>query len=93
MYLQGKRNFRLAIIAYKGVREQYASSSSWQCTESRRLKPLATMGEQLYEKPPDLSTWSADQLIARVTFLEQQLKEQTAKCVSLMVPLQTILIA
>ncbi|CAF9923638.1 MAG: hypothetical protein ALECFALPRED_002513 [Alectoria fallacina] len=37
------------------------------------------MGEQLHEKPPDLSTWNPDQLIARVAFLEQQLKEQTLK--------------
>ncbi|CAD6578698.1 MAG: hypothetical protein ASARMPRED_008807 [Alectoria sarmentosa] len=37
------------------------------------------MGEQLDEKPPDLSTWNPDQLIARVAFLEQQLKEQTLK--------------
>ena len=40
------------------------------------------MGDRLYDEPSNLSTWSADQLISRVTFLEQQLKEQTAKCVA-----------
>lgn len=47
------------------------------------------MGERSHEEQPDLSAWSADQLIARVTFLEQQLKEQAAKCVDPNDPLQT----
>lgn len=93
MHLLGKRTFGFAnSIGCKAFFEQYASSSYRQNTETRRLTPSATMGEQPFEKPPDLSTWSADELIARVNFLEQQLKEQTAKCVSANAPLQTSLI-
>ena len=61
--------------------KQYAFLSSWQCPETQQLKSSATMGEQVSQEPPDLSTWSTDQLIARVNSLEQQLKEQTVKCV------------
>ena len=93
MHLLGKRTLGFINTGGKSICEQYARSFSWQCTETRRLKSSATMGEQLHEKPPDLSTWNPDQLIARVAFLEQQLKEQTLKCVSANAPLQTILIA
>ena len=51
------------------------------------------MGEPNCQEPPDLSTWTTDQLIARVTLLEQQLKEQSAKCVHAGGPLETVLIA
>lgn len=83
MQLLGKRSIstKFPNIGYKFFCEQYASLSSWQYTETRSLMASATMGEQPFEKPPDLSTWSADQLITRVISLEQQLKEQTAKCV------------
>lgn len=79
MHLLLKRTFVLANIGCKAFYEQHASSFSCQYTQTRRLKLFATMGEQVDEEPPDLSTWSADQLLARVTLLEQQLKEQTAK--------------
>ena len=58
----------------------YASSRSRQYTAIRRAKPSTTMDEPLCEESPDFSTWGADQLIARVKFLEEQLKEQTIKC-------------
>lgn len=80
MHLLGKRTFELTNINCKALCKRYASSSSCQYTEARRLQPSATMGEQ-HKKPADLSTWSADQLIARVISLEQQLKEQSVKCV------------
>ena len=51
------------------------------------------MGERNRQQPPDLSTWTTDQLIARVTLLEQQLKEQTAKCVPPGGSPETVLIA
>ena len=89
MNLLGRRTFALATIEY----ERHVPLSSWQYTNTRPHKPFATMAGQLHDKTADLSTWSADQLIARVIFLEQQLKEQTAKCVNLYAPLQTILIA
>ena len=92
MHLLGKRTFAFANTGYKAFRERYASSSSWQYTETLQLKPSATMGQDSHEKPLDLSTWTADQLIARVTFLEQRLKEQTAKFVSAFIPRRIVLI-
>ena len=71
---------------------QYALSRSRQYTATRQIKPSATMDQPLCEESPDLSTWGADQLIARVKSLEQQLKEQTTKCANLEPSLQPILI-
>ena len=81
MSLLAKRTSKSANVAFKPFCKHHVSSSSWQYTEIQQPKPSATMGEQLLQEPLDLSTWSADQLIARVTFLEQQLKEQAVKCV------------
>ena len=85
MHLLGKRTFELANINCQSLCKRYASSSSCRFTEARRLQPSATMGEQ-HKEPADLSLWSANQLIARVVFLEQQLKEQSAKCVGSIAP-------
>lgn len=93
MRLLAKRTFGVANVGYKSLLKQCASSSSCQYIETPRLEPSATMSEPISEESPDLSKWSADQLIARVAFLERQLKEQTAKCVRLNAPLRTILIA
>lgn len=87
MRLLGKGTFAITNCRRGAFRLRYASLPSWQYTKTLQLKPSATMGEDSYEKPSDLSTWTTDQLIARVTSLEQRLKEQTAKCVSLDVPL------
>lgn len=92
MHLLGKRIFALGNIGCGPFRERYASSTSWQYTKTLQLKSSATMGEDSYEEPPDWSTWTTDQLIARVISLEQRLKEQTAKCVSPVSPLRTVLI-
>ena len=94
MRLLGKRTFALANVGIKYLRKQHvSSSSSWQCTEVPQLTSSATMAEPNCQEPADLSTWTTDQLIARVTLLEQQLKEQTAKCVHAGGPLETVLIA
>lgn len=87
MHLVGKRTFAFTNSRCGAFCAQYASSPFWQHTKTLKLKTFATMGEDSYEEPLDLSTWTNDQLIARVTFLEQRLKEQTAKCVSPDVPL------
>ena len=50
------------------------------------------MDEPLCEESPDMATWGADQLIARVKFLEQQLKEQTTKCADSETSIQSVLI-
>ena len=95
LHLLGKWTFGFANVESKALLntyKQYAPTLSSYCTETRRLKPLTTMSEEHHVEPPDLSTWSADQLIARVTFLEQQLKEQTVKCLCPSALLQTVLI-
>ena len=81
MHFLDKRIVALANLRCGPFRERHASSASWQYTKTLQLKSSATMGEHSYEEPPDLSTWTTDQLIARVISLEQRLKEQTAKCV------------
>lgn len=96
MRLLAKRTSQFANlhIGFKPVCIHHVSYSFQQySTEIQQLKPSATMGEQLLQEQPDLTTWSADQLIARVTFLEQQLKEQTVKCVCPGAQLETALIA
>ena len=92
MRLLGKHTFAFANVGVKHLRKQHVSSSS-SCTEIQPLTSSATMAEPNCQEPPDLSTWTTDQLIARVTRLEQQLKEQTAKCVHAGGPLETVLIA
>ena len=92
MRLLGKRTFAFANVRNGHSCKQHASSSSyWQSTEIQQLKPTATMGEPDGQEP-DLSTWTTDQLIARVALLEQQLKDQTAKCAHPSEPLGTVLI-
>lgn len=81
MHLLGKRAFAFTNSGCGAFRARYASSPSWQHTKILQLKPSATMGEESYQEPIDLSTWTTDQLIARITSLEQRLKEQTVKCV------------
>ena len=49
------------------------SSAYWQWTEIRGLRS-ASMDQQV-----DYSKWNPEDLIARVTALEHQLEEQTAK--------------
>lgn len=95
MRLLAKRTPQFANLHFgvKPLCMHYVSSFFKQYSEIQQLKPSATMGEQLLQEPPDLSTWSVDQLIARVTFLEQQLKEQTLKCLCPSAQLQTVLIA
>ena len=94
MRLLGKRTFAFANVDIKNISKQHASSSSpWQCTENQQLPSSTTMGEPNCQEPPDLSAWTTDQLIARVTLLEQQLKEQSAMCVHAGGPLETVLIA
>lgn len=93
MHLRGKRTFKFANLNHKALWKHYASSSFQQYTGIPHFKPSATMDQQLLQEPPDLSTWSADQLIARVNFLEQQLKEQTLKCVCPSAQSKTVLIA
>lgn len=95
MRLLAKRTSQFANlhVGFKPNCMHYVSSSFRQYTEIQQLKPSATMGEQLLQEQPDLTTWSADQLIARVTFLEQQLKEQALKCVRPSAQLETALIA
>ena len=48
-----------------------ARLSVWQQKETRDSFGM--------EPQPDYSKWSADELVERVTYLEQQLKDQTAK--------------
>ena len=94
MRLLGKRTFAFANVGIGHSCKQHASSSSaWQCAKIQQLTASTTMGEPSCPEPLDLSTWTTDQLIARVNLLEQQLKEQTAKCVHPCGPLETVLIA
>lgn len=93
MRFLAKRTSDFASVGCKPLCMHYVSSSFQQYKEIQQPKPSATMGEKLLQEPPDLSTWSADQLIARVNFLEQQLKEQTLKCVSPSAQSKTVLIA
>lgn len=86
MHLLGKRNCVSTHLGCRTFFKKYASSSAWRYTETRPLKPSATMGEPFHEETTDLSTWRADQLIARVNLLEQQLEEQTAKYLSYKCP-------
>ena len=82
MLLLSERTIAFVPTGHKFLCGHYALSRSRQYTATRRLKSSTTMDEQLCEESPDLSTWGADQLIARVKFLEQQLKEQTTKYVN-----------
>ena len=94
MRLLGKGTFAFANVGTRNLCKQYASSSSsGQCTETQQLKSSAVMDETDRQEPPDLSTWTTDQLITRVNLLEEQLKEQTAKCVHLGRPQEISLIA
>ena len=93
MRLLGKRTFAFANVGFRNFCKQHASTPSWQSTGIQQLASSAAMGEPDCQEPPDLSTWTTDQLIARVNLLDQQLKEQTAKCVHPRGPLETVLIA
>ena len=96
MRLLAKRTFHFTNlhVRVKPLCMRYVSPSSFkQYSDIQQLKPSATMDEQLLQEPPDLSTWTVDQLTARVTFLEQQLKDQTLKCLCPSAQLQTVLIA
>ena len=93
MHLLGKRTLVFANAGYKTLCNQYALSSSRHCSEIRPPEASDAMDEELCEEPSELSTWSADQLIARVKSLEQQLKDQTAKSVSSGARIQTLLMA
>ena len=92
MLLLYERTIAFAPTGRKILCGHYALSRLRQYTATRRLKSSATMDEPLCEESPDMSTWGADQLIARVKFLEQQLKEQTTKCVDPEAPLHPVLI-
>ena len=92
MLLLSERTVAFAPTGRKVLCGHYASSRSRQYTATRRPMPSTTMDEPLCEESPDLSTWGADRLIARVKFLEQQLKEQTTKCANSEASLQPVLI-
>lgn len=51
-----------------------ANRSIWQSRDTRGLQNMANPAN-----PADYSKWSSEQLIDRVTFLEEQLKEQTIR--------------
>ena len=92
MLLLSERTIAFALTGRRVLYGHHALSRSRQYTAARQIKPSATMDEQLCAESPDLSTWGADQLIARVKFLEQQLKEQTTKCVISEASPQSVLI-
>ena len=92
MLLLSERTIAFAPIGRKTLCWHNASLRSRQFTATRRLKPSIAMAEPLCEESPDMSMWGADQLIARVKFLEEQLKEQTTKCANSEASLQPVLI-
>ena len=92
MLLLSERTIAFALTGRKIICGHYASSRARQFTATRRLQLSTTMDEPLCEESPDLSTWGNDQLIARVKFLEEQLKEQTKKCANPETSVQPVLI-
>ena len=70
----GRRALSYGIVStLTCARTPLAKLSHWRWTEIRGFSEM--------EPQPDYSKWNTNELIDRVTYLEQQLKEQTAKYV------------